>query len=102
MDRGLKRGGYCEEEMRGRMRRGVMVDEYMRVTLASVLSNRLREEVEGRGLVPQAGFRRGVGTVDNIYTLNYLINRQVSKASDKLLAFFVDLRVAFDSVDRGG
>lgn len=86
------------------MRRGVMVEEYMRVTLASVLSNRLREEVEGRGLVPQnqAGFRRGVGTVDNIYTLNYLINRQVSKASDKLVAFFVDLRVAFDSVDRGG
>ena len=42
-----------------------------------------------------------MGTVDNIYVLNYLINRQINKVEDKLVAFFIDLRAAFESVDRG-
>ena len=48
---------------------------------ASVLANRLREDVEGRELVPQnqTGFRKGMGTIDNVYVLNYLINRQINK-----------------------
>lgn len=32
--------------------------------------------------------------------LNCLVNRQLSKKGEKLIAFFVDLRAAFDSVDR--
>lgn len=32
--------------------------------------------------------------------LNYLVNRQISRMGGKLVAFFIDLRVAFDSVDR--
>lgn len=35
---------------------------------ASVLADRLREEVEEKNLLPlnQTGFRRGVGTLDNV------------------------------------
>lgn len=47
------------------------------------------------------GFRKGLGTIDNVYVLNYLINRQVSKPGGKMVALFVDLRAAFDCVDRG-
>jgi len=45
----------------------------------------LREEVEGKGLIPsiQMGFRKGMGMIDNIYTLNYLINRQIGKKEGK-------------------
>ena len=32
--------------------------------------------------------------------MNYIINRQITKKGGKLVAFFVDLRAAFDSVDR--
>lgn len=39
--------------------------------------------------------------MDNSYVLNYLINRRIEKKGRKLVAFFVDLRAAFDSVDRG-
>jgi len=39
--------------------------------------------------------------MDNIFVLNYLINRQIEKKGGKLIAVFVDLRAAFDSVDRG-
>jgi len=41
-----------------------------------------------------------MGTMDQIYALNYLINRQLGKKGGKMTALFVDLRAAFDSVDR--
>lgn len=41
-----------------------------------------------------------MGTIDNVYVLNYLVNRQVWRRGRKLIALFVDLRAAFDSMDR--
>jgi len=63
------------------------------------LANRLRLEVEEKGLIAlnQTSFRRGIGTVNNIFVLNYLINRQIARKGG---ALFVDLKAAFDSVDR--
>jgi len=42
-----------------------------------------------------------MGTIDNIFTLNYFINRQIGRKGEKLIVVFVDLKAAFDSVDRG-
>jgi len=39
--------------------------------------------------------------MDSIYALNYLINRQLARRGGKMVAMFVDLKAAFDSVDRG-
>jgi len=65
-----------------------------------ILARRIRAEVEERGIMPanQMGFRKGMGTMDNIFTLNYLINRQLSKAKNMFVALFVDLKTAFDSM----
>jgi len=41
-----------------------------------------------------------MGTIDNIYAINYLINRQIERRREKMVALFVDLKAAFDSVDR--
>lgn len=70
---------------------------------ATVLAERLREEVEEKGMIPpnQTGFRKGMGTIDNIYIVNYLVNRQIRNKGGKLIGLFVDLKAAFDSVDRG-
>jgi len=38
--------------------------------------------------------------MDDIYTLNYLINRQIERKGEKLVALFVDLKAVFDSMDR--
>jgi len=51
-------------------------------------------------LPPSTRFRKGMGTIDNIFILNYFINRQIGKKRGKLIAVFVDLRAAFDSMDR--
>ena len=37
-----------------------------------------------------------MGTIDNIYTLNYLVNRNLGKKKGKLIALFVDFKAAFD------
>ena len=90
---------------------GDKVEDYRGITLtqtaykvyASVLAERLREEVEGKRLLPpsQTGFRRGLGCMDNIYVLNYLMNRQVGRKVKRMVVLFMDLKAAFDSVDRG-
>lgn len=107
--------GWPEEWKEGVMvpivkkREGARVEEYGGVTLmstlykiyAAMLAERLREDVERKKIVPQnqTGFRKGMGTIDNIYVLNYLVNRQIEKKG-KMLRFFIDLRAAFDRMDR--
>jgi len=90
--------------------KGKKVEEYRGVTLmttmykvyAMVLAERLRIECEEKKVIPQnqTGFRKGMGTMDNIFVVNYLINRQLGKRK-KAVALFVNLKAAFDSVDRG-
>ena len=41
-----------------------------------------------------------MGTVDNIFVLHYLVNRNLSHKKGKLIALFVDFKAAFDSVNR--
>jgi hypothetical protein len=48
----------------------------------------------------QAGFRKGYSTIDHIFTLNAIVDKSFSKRGGKLYACFVDLKSAFDSVQR--
>jgi len=67
--------------------RGDRVSEYRGITImpslykvyTAVLIKRLREEVERKGLIPpnQTDFRKGMRTLNNVYALNYLVNRQI-------------------------
>lgn len=47
----------------------------------------------------QGGFRKGRGTIDNIFSLNHIVQREKCKG-EKVYALFVDLKAAFDNVDR--
>ena len=67
---------------------------------AGLMNERLKEEVEKRLEEGQYGFRKGRGTVDAIYTLNYIANREIAKKKGKVYAFFADLKAAFDRVNR--
>lgn len=50
----------------------------------------------------QAGFRKGYSTVDNMFILNTLINKYISKSRGRLYCLFVDFQKAFDRVWREG
>lgn len=71
---------------------------------AEILRNRLEEKVDEKGMTPisQAGFRKGKSTLDNIFVLNHIIQRKGvnKKKSPKVYALFIDLKAAFDNVDR--
>lgn len=66
---------------------------------ANVLNERLKKEAE-RKLEGQFRFRKGRGTIDAICTLNYIVNREITKRKGKVFAFFADLKATFDKVDR--
>ena len=72
---------------------------------AEILRNRLEEVIEAKGMLPesQAGFRKGRSTMDNIFILNHIVQREKGKkrGDDKVHALFIDLKAAFDNVDRG-
>jgi len=63
---------------------GEKIEEYRGVTLlptlyklyVSILAERLNEKIERKGIVPQnqTGFKREMGTLDNIFAINYSIN----------------------------
>ena len=65
------------------------------------LNARIAKWCEAYNIIPewQAGFRSNRGCLDNIFTLNMLIQFQLRKNKGKLYGLFVDLKSAFDSVD---
>lgn len=48
----------------------------------------------------QTDFRRGMGTINNVYVLNYVVGRQLEKRKGKLVVLFADLKTASDMVDK--
>lgn len=71
-----------EKEKEGRVEEYRRIQKVMETSYkiyVATLADRLREAVEGKGIIPpnQTGFRKGMGTIDNIYVLNYMINRQI-------------------------
>ena len=80
--------------------RGVTLMDTAYKIYANILNERMKKEVEKKLGEGQFGFREGRGTIDAIYILNYVANKEISKKKGKIYAFFVDLKAAFDRVDR--
>lgn len=86
------------------------VENYRGITLldtpfkiyAMIIEEKLNEEVEAKNIIPenQAGFRKGKSTSDNIYILNHVIEEELKKERGKIFAFFVDIKAAFNNVNR--
>lgn len=69
---------------------------------AEIMRGRLEKEVERIKLLPesQCGFRKGRGTIDNIFVMSHLIQREGLTKDKKIFAVFVDLKATFDNVER--
>ncbi|XP_029159119.1 CWF19-like protein 2 [Nylanderia fulva] len=58
--------------------------------------------MDEKNMIPesQTGFRKRMGVINSIYVLNYLVIRKVNNKGSKVVAAFIDLKAAFDSVNR--
>ena len=81
--------------------RGIALTSILSKDLTAILSNRLQGWPEMNEIIveEQAGFRRGYSTTDNIFVLQSLIRRNLSRKR-KIYAAFVDFKKAFDTVNR--
>jgi hypothetical protein len=57
----------------------------------------MKREIEENRMVPysQAGFRKGKGTMDNVYILDYLTKNELKKKEARMYALFADFRTVF-------
>lgn len=67
---------------------------------ANILNEKLKREAEEKLKERQFGFKKGTGTIDAIYILNYAVNKEIAKEKGKVFAFFANLSAGFDRVDR--
>lgn len=89
---------------------GKLMQNYRGITLSStgekiyagILNNRVIKEADrvGAWSKTQFGFRKGKGSIDCIKIVKHVIGRRIAKKKGKMYMFFVDLKAAFDNVDR--
>ena len=81
--------------------RGICFQNSALKDLSAILQMRLMNWVEENQILSpfQAGFRKGYSTVDQIFILSNIVNSRLQN-KEKLYAFFVDFRTAFDHVQR--
>ena len=89
--------------------RGIALVNTLTKLFTTILCNRLSDWAEKNDKLPetQAGFRKGRGCLDQIFSLMCIVQiklrNQSTKVSEnkygKLYALFVDLRRAFDSIN---
>ena len=83
-------------------KRGIMLLRVVGKLFTSILNNRLNDWAENYNVYieTQAGFRKGMGTTDNIFILHGLISHCINN-NEKLFAAFVDFQNAFDYIVLG-
>ena len=81
--------------------RGISLTSCFSKVFTCIITDRLNDWVETNNLLgeEQAGFRRGYSTIDNVFVLHSIIQRYLLRRR-KVYVAFVDLKKAFDRVDR--
>ena len=83
--------------------RGITLTSIFSKLYSHILDNRLRSWTEENNIINenQFGFRENKSTIDCLYILQAIVNRQLNKKK-KIYCTFVDFKKAFDLVYRNG
>ncbi|CAH8629789.1 unnamed protein product, partial [Schistosoma margrebowiei] len=79
--------------------RGISLTNIVSKILASIILRRLIKAREEQTRENQAGFRPGRGCIDQIFTLRQVLEHRCTFRRPTIVVF-LDLKAAFDSVDR--
>lgn len=99
-NKGISNPIYKREKGEIKNYRGITLMNTAYKIYASILNEKLIEEVDNKLQETQFGFRAGRGAIDAVYVLNYILNKELNKKGEKIFAFFADLKAAFDKIDR--
>lgn len=84
--------------------RGVTLTQTAYKIYAMILNDRITKELEEKGGLDetQMGFRGGGGRggMDNIYIIKHVVGKKLREKKGKVYLTFVDLKAAFDKLDR--
>lgn len=72
--------------------REIMLLETVYKAYTKILRKRLEKEIEEKGVLSEASFRKGKSTMDNVFILNHSVQR--AKEKRRNYALFIDLKVA--------
>ena len=80
--------------------RGIALLSVLGKVFTKVINKRLVNWAESANLQKeeQAGFRKGYSTVDNMFTLQSLVQKYCSRAGGRFYVLFVDFSKAFDTI----
>ena len=93
------KNGNCDEP---KNYRPITLTSSLSKAFCSIINRRLTQWTKNNCQITegQCGFREGRSTIDNIFTLDTIINKVVFKRKSRLYCVFVDFKKAFDSVSR--
>ena len=82
--------------------RGISLSNVLSKVFAKILCCRIDNWIDQNRILSdlQAGFRKGYSPIDQIFILLGMIRKQVSRKEGRLFVAFLDLKWAFDGVDR--
>ncbi|KAF4514114.1 UNVERIFIED_CONTAM: hypothetical protein B566_EDAN019088, partial [Ephemera danica] len=82
--------------------RGIALAPVMSKIYSSLLHSRLLTWALKNNKISsyQAGFRPGYSTIDNLFIMDHLVKKYLSRKKGKLFSVFVDFQKAFDTVNR--
>lgn len=82
--------------------RGISLLNVISKIYSSIINERLTKFCAKTKAIPeaQAGFRKGYSTIDNVFTLQSLVTKYLTKSRGRFYSLFVDFSKAFDCVQR--
>ncbi|CAG7711732.1 unnamed protein product, partial [Allacma fusca] len=80
--------------------RGIALINTFAKLFTSIVARRLNAWAENENVLPecQAGFRKGRGCLDQIFSLMAIVQSKLRHVGGKLFALFIDFQRAFDSI----
>ena len=81
--------------------RGISLLNTMYKIMSKIINTRLYNWAEENGKIDegQAGFRKGYSTVDNIFTLQAVVQKYLSTPGERFYCVYIDFRKAFDKIN---
>ena len=81
--------------------RGISITNTMYKIFSGIINKRLYDWAEENNKIDesQAGFRKGYSAVDNIFCLQAMVQKYLSKMCGRFYCIYVDFRKAFDKIN---